>query len=109
MNYRLFLLLIISFALLGCGKNVLNARVSTWRGPNAYSEIIRDGSVFAKKYGGFTETYDSPEVGKYWINCYDWDSSTSSYVFIGQSSCVERNNTQVFITEGNLVYFFFNK
>ncbi|MBU2464642.1 MAG: hypothetical protein KKG02_10725 [Candidatus Edwardsbacteria bacterium] len=107
MSYRFFLLLIISFALLGCGKNVLNARVSTWRGPNAYSEIIRDGSVFAKKYGGFTETYDSPEVGKYWINCYDWDDSTSSYVLIGQSNTVEVEDPPLFSTQNYDLYYSF--
>ncbi len=107
MNYRYFLLLIISFVLLGCGKNVLNVRISTWRGPYAYTEIIRDGSTFAKKYGGFTETYDNPEVGKYWLNCYDWDDSTSSYVFIGQSSSVEVEGPPLFSTRNYDLYYSF--
>ena len=107
MKYKVLFILAASFILLGCGKNVLNVRVSTWRGPYAYTEIIRDGSTFAKKYGGFTETYDSPEVGKYWLNCYDWDDGTSSYVFIGQSSSVEVEEPPLFSTKSyNLSYSF---
>ncbi|OGF01615.1 MAG: hypothetical protein A2509_03225 [Candidatus Edwardsbacteria bacterium RIFOXYD12_FULL_50_11] len=107
MNYKPFLLLVISFVLLGCGKNVLNVRVSTSRGPYAYTEIIMDGSTFAKKYGGFTETYDSPQAGKYWLNCYDYDDNAKDYIFIGQSNAVEVEDPPLFSTKNYDLYYSF--
>lgn len=107
MRYKVLFILATSFLLLGCGKNVLNVQVSTWRGPYAYTEIMKDGGVFSKKYGGFTVAYDNAMPGKYWVNCYDYDDDVKDYVFVGQSNAVEVEEPPLFSTESyNISYSF---